>query len=550
MSRKLSILLSSVLASVCANAADQPFFTIQELSSDPAEYGYKLADTTNTYASLYQKYDWWSYFDSTPTEIDLSDRYSYVSGCNFDGEICQTFMDDGNENDGKGGSFFHALHYNLSYVSSGLNSSSVQDQFTGIRRDLGTDGSFIAGWKENTNRSFDSGVRYPVIWNNGTLLQLSDRGFGQASSSLKLSDGSHMVGGASSETQITENERYYYCYVDYDTDDFSADMNNCPGYHNKATVWIVGNDTSLQNTLYLPHYGAADDDGISTADIRKIVYFNNTYYAVGYSAYDEIVLDSTNVATFWTFNYDPSTKTFSNVSQARLPNGLDRPNHGDDYFGSTWFTDANEKGIAIGNARYLVQKNRAYPIEMFVYDYKNDVVTYPIINKPFYGASNRAVAINNNNLIVGVAEDKEFQETEVSGNPRQQNGYIYNHNTGTLYNLNELICSSSTCEINGKYYYIYNVSDINDNNVIIANAYRYESREDWGSYVNATNVAVMLSSDKFATDGKFTIPDEYVVAYDRAQVTYGEDHGGGSGSNPLLMILSLAVLSFLRMRMK
>ena len=60
----------------------------------------------------------------------------------------------------------------------------------------------------------------------------------------------------------------------------------------------------------------------------------------------------------------------------------------------------------------------------------------------------------------------------------------------------------------------------------------------------------MLSSDKFATDGKFTIPDEYVVAYDRAQVTYGEDHGGGSGSNPLLMILSLAVLSFLRMRMK
>ncbi len=551
VSRKLTLLMSSVLAAVTAQAADEPFFTIQELSTNTSEYGYKLADNNNTYSSIYQKYDWWSYYDATPTEIDLSDRYTYSVGCYFDGKICGTFMDSDNENDGKGGSFFNALHNNTGYVSSGVNGGSIQDQFTGIRRDLGADGTIVAGWKETNSRSYDAGYRYPAVWNNGTELQLSSLGFGQASSSFKLDDGSFLVGGAASESKITKNERFYYCYVDYDTDEFAGDMYNCPGFHNKAAVWAVSADTKLLKTQYFKHNSPADDDSISTADIRKIVSYNGTYYAIGYSAYDEMVLDSTNVATYWTFNYDPTTQTFSNVSDAKLPNGLDRPTHGDEYFGSTWFADANDKGIAVGNARYAAQKNRSYPIEMFVYDYINDKTTYPIINKPFYGATNRVVAINNNNLIVGVSEDKDFQETEVKGNPRQQNGYIYNYNTNDFYSLNELICTSSSCEINGKYYYIYNVSDINNQNVIIANAYRYDTRDDWNNYTNATNVAILLTSDKFADDGKYTIPSNYVVSYSRDEITYGEDSGGGgSGANPLIMLLSLFGLALIKRRIR
>ena len=84
-----------------------------------------------------------------------------------------------------------------------------------------------------------------------------------------------------------------------------------------------------------------------------------------------------------------------------------------------------------------------------------------------------------------------------------------------FYPLNDLICTSSTCEINGKYYYIYNVGDINDNNVIIANAYRYDSNSDWANYHNAHNVTIMLTSDKFI-NGK-DVDENFRVKYERKE---------------------------------
>ena len=168
-------------------------------------------------------------------------------------------------------------------------------------------------------------------------------------------------------------------------------------------------------------------------------------------------------------------------------------------------------------------------------------------NVPFKGASNEAVAINNNNLVVGIADNANSQYATVDGMQREKEGYIYNVESGKYYSLNDLICTSSTCEINGKYYYIYNVGDINDNNTIIANAYRYDTNKDWANYTNAKNVTVMLTSDKFINNKD--IDENYKVSYDRKKITYGEEKGGGgSGSMGGISVMLLGVMAFLRIR--
>ena len=543
---KWTCLAAVVAAGISSSAwaAEDPFFQITEISNDTKEYGYKLAQKSDEYLSIVQEYDWWSYFDSIPTEIDLSDRFSYSPGCFYDSKVCDAFYDSENEDDQRGHSFFHALVNNLPYTASLLSGGDYSSNLDGYRRNINDDGSVIVGWIDNRERTYESGARFPVVWNNGDMIQLSDLGHGQASESFTADDGALIVGGAASETLITKNERYHYCYERYNEDAFRSNMLNCPGFHNRAVLWLI-QDNEVKATQFLNHYDDADKDEISTADIRKIIKIDDTYYALGYSATADIGADSSNLATYWSFKY--SDGAFSEVSDYMRPNGLDRPGKGDKHFGSTWFVDANEKGIAVGNARYNALKNRAYPIEMFVFDVTKNETTTPVKNLPFYGATNRAVAINNNNLIVGVSDNRDSQESVVNGNPRQRDVYLYNYNTDKFYSVNDLICTDDTCEINGKYYYIYNVGDINDNNTIIANAYRYDSYKDWANYRNPTNVEILLTSDKFdLTEDKYDIPEEYVVEYSRPEITYGEKKKKRSGSMPLPALLIMSLFAAVR----
>ncbi|MBQ8707392.1 MAG: DUF3466 family protein [Succinivibrionaceae bacterium] len=533
---------SAAVLSAGLQAADAPFYTLEEISGNTKEYGYRLADSSSDYLTIRQKYDWWSFFDSVPTEIDLGDRYTYTIGCYYDSKVCDAYYNEDNENDGRGHSFYKAIHENAAYTYSLLNGGGRSSNLQGFRRNLSSDGTIIAGWIDNSERSFETGARFPVVWINGEKLQLGDQGFGMASEAVRTDDGAIIVGGAATETLIASNDRYHYCYEDYRYSNYDGNLRHCPGYHNKASLWAIDQDNSVTDQVYLAHYGSAGDKELSTADIRKIVRINDIYYAFGNSATDDIGWDTSSIATYWTFGLEDGK--FVDVSNWTLPSGIDRPGKGDEHYGSTWFVDANDNGLAVGNARYTDLKNRAYPIEMFIYDPVEDKTYTPIRDKPFYGATNRAVAINSHNLIVGISDNRDSQESVANGNPRQTDGYLYNYNTDRLYSLNDLICTDSTCEINGKYYYIYNVGDINSDNEIIANAYRYDSYEDWGNYNNPTNVTIKLKSDLFdETDDAWSIPDEYVVTYTRPKISYDEDKKRGhSGSLPLGGLAALSLL--------
>ena len=544
-----------------AMAADQPFFTLTEISDNDNEYGYKLAAKADVYSNIVQKYDWWSYFDSLPTEISLGDYHTYLIGCIYDSAVCNSYYDSDIVDDGKTHSFFKALHENTSYMSSKLSYGEELDMFQGIRTNLGTDGTtMITGWVENQDRTgssssedrskyFEAGVRYPVVWSSGSQVYLEGKkkGFGTASSSLQTSDGSFLIGGANSETNFTDTGYFYYCYSRYDEDDFMGAMRNCPGYSNEPVVWAFdpsGNKVLAKQVF--KHYRPADLDGdMNLADIKAVVKYGEKYYAFGHSATNKTGPDTLSISTWWSFDY--SNGTFSNVSDAHNADGIDRPGEDDKHYGATWFVDANDNGYAIGNIRFTSLNHLNYPVEMFLFKISDEKASIPLENYPFKGATNRAVAINNNNLVVGVADDEDSQYATVGGTPREQEAFIYNVESSKFYPLNDLICTSSTCEINGKYYYIYNVGDINDNNVIIANAYRYDSNSDWANYHNAHNVTIMLTSDKFI-NGK-DVDENFRVKYERKEITYGEDKsGGGSGSTGGLAVLLLGGLCWYRMR--
>lgn len=543
---------ASAMAMACASAyaADQPFFTVTEISDNADEYGYKLAQKNDIYSDIIQPYDWWSYFEANPTTIDLADYHTYAIGCIYDRAVCGSFYDDGNDQDGKGHSFFKALHENTSYISSLLSYGEQLDMFSGVRRNLGDDGeSMIAGWVENPKRTFISGVRYPVVWSKGEKIVLEQKkGFGVASSSLRTDDGSFLIGGASSETDFTDGGYFRECYSDYDEDSFSYAMRNCPGYSNQPVVWSFDPSTNkVTGTLELAHFNPAN---LNSADIKAIVKRKGIYYAFGHSATKNVGMDTLSIATWWSFEFKVDSNnngTFSIVSGPNNATGIDRPGQDDKHYGATWFADANDNGYAIGNIRYSSVNRLAYPIEMFVYNIDSNSSNIALQNVPFKGASNEAVAINNNNLVVGIADNANSQYATVDGMPREKEGYIYNVESGKYYSLNDLICTSSTCEINGRYYYIYNVGDINDNNTIIANAYRYDTNKDWANYTNVKNVTVMLTSDKFINNKD--IDENYKVSYDRKEITYGEEKGGGgSGSMGGISVMLLGVMAFLRIR--
>ena len=88
-----------------AMAADQPFFTLTEISDNDNEYGYKLAAKADVYSNIVQKYDWWSYFDSLPTEINLGDYHTYLIGCIYGSAVCNSYYDSDIVDDGKTHSF-------------------------------------------------------------------------------------------------------------------------------------------------------------------------------------------------------------------------------------------------------------------------------------------------------------------------------------------------------------------------------------------------------------------------------------------------------------
>ena len=134
-------------ASVTAMAADQPYFTVKEISGTD-NFPFKLARTadqalTRTYASRA-----WDFYDMSPELFDIADNFSYVQGCIYDGSVCDAFW---SQDGGAAYTWRKNMTDHISNVSSSFNGGGALDEFGGVYLSAGDDGSFMTGYKSSSS---------------------------------------------------------------------------------------------------------------------------------------------------------------------------------------------------------------------------------------------------------------------------------------------------------------------------------------------------------------------------------------------------------------
>jgi len=122
--------------------------------------------------------------------------------------------------------------------------------------------------------------------------------------------------------------------------------------------------------------------------------------------------------------------------------------------------DINDNDIVVGHM--FKQIGLSLRSKFFVYDYRNDVTTFP--DDFFESSSSTARGINNNGMVVGDGE----VDTDLTGSRRRE-AFIYDIDTNDFNNINDLLSCDSP-------YTIVQGNDINDSDEIAATAIIYREQ--------------------------------------------------------------------------
>lgn len=158
-----------------------------------------------------------------------------------------------------------------------------------------------------------------------------------------------------------------------------------------------------------------------------------------------------------------------------------------DLYDAGYATDINSSNIVIGKVQTVY--NNELNDEFFIYDINNDTFDTPTTFYPT--AESTANSINDLGIVVGEAEYEITTESV-----RRKHGFIYNINTKSFFDINDLTECNSEFEI-------VEMKSINNNNQIAATALkRVELRDSNGdiyydsagaSYTEQVAVSVLLS---------------------------------------------------------
>lgn len=211
---------------------------------------------------------------------------------------------------------------------------------------------------------------------------------------------------------------------------------NESAFERRGMIWTIGDDGTVVDSrqLGLLVQPEADDTRIYFSAANAI---NDNGIAVGSS------LD------YYRGNTE-SLREFAAIFDGDTVTGI--TDHEEFYFSTA--TDINNSNVVVGYA--LKGINGFERSKFFVHDMATGTTTYPV--DFFSSSSSIARAINDNGLVVGEGE----VETD-SSSTRRRAGFLYDVNTGTFENLNDLL----PCDLD---YDIVQATDINENNEISATA--------------------------------------------------------------------------------
>ncbi len=251
---------------------------------------------------------------------------------------------------------------------------------------------------------------------------------------------------------------------------FSTDNTN--DFRSQAAIWVNGTEKLITTS------GAVNSRSIPQGSARDIADVGGTNYAVGYNANgDEIPVAAVfNLAT-------PTSPTTALVNTYT----------DDEKYLNSLLTSVNDKGIAIGTAKYREANDGAYSNSLF---YVPDVTASSLSSKSFSGdiffksANGKAGAINNNSEVVGAIDYERHRESN-GGKPRAQRAFIAPLSStdakaplgNKAWYLDDLTYGSNATTPNNDFR-IIDATDINDAGVIAGTAYYCDGGYD-SSAINA-----------------------------------------------------------------
>ena len=552
MKTKLTLLATLSILSCATQAAETPFYQINELpTTRSGNYGpwpISLAGDKSV-AMRATTNDWFQYYNMAPMGMDLAERYRYDVDCQYlmSSDMCSGFW-SGDEHRAK-----QWRQDTVAYTPQNetLLDGASKTEEDGIINRLGESADVYVGYKV-TNTSLN-GYYYPrqaFAHLTGNDIDLAPPttfdgvgGFSSANTLLKLSDGSYLIGGTANTNVAGPDSALAECYSG-DVEQ-GSDMNYCPGFNTQAAVWLASSSTTATTASLASKYYQHDSDYLETAAVLGLAaQEDGTYLAVGYSSTDQAggsVTSGRNVAVTWPVSVSSGTATFGSLSLIPLPKGTPTDDS-DNVLSNTWAVAANSQGIVVGNQKYSAVNSRNKPTEMFVYNSKSaTTATIPFENKPYSGSNSEAAGLNESGQVVGWRDERNETQPVYNGSPRLQEAFLYNVATANNWRLNDLICATvsgvKTCTQNGKYYYLAYASAIHEDGTITATAYRYDTYNDWANRKNATVVPVVLSPTTSFTGTK-DVPSDYVVENVLPISNVGQNDGGGAV--PVVGLLMLA----------
>lgn len=227
----------------------------------------------------------------------------------------------------------------------------------------------------------------------------------------------------------------------------------------RATIWQVDNEGDVVD---IEVYGLTfePDNDATIIFSNEALDINNLGQAVGYSP---VPYSSSYVNAAVIFENGETRRLL--IDDELLPNRA---------------ISINDNGVVVGYLNEVI--NNISREQLFVYNINTDELVLP--NGFFTSSSTIPTAVNDNGIVIGTAE--------ADADERRSNGFLYDINAKSFYNINDLTpCDSE--------YEIIAANDINDDDVIVADA--LVSRISRNS----------LGVEQFSTDGE-PIYEDTVIA--------------------------------------
>jgi hypothetical protein len=542
MKKQLSMLAILVGASLNAQAAQSPFFTIVDdevkgyasgISADAS--GLIGINTTNNMAE---------YFSTVRSADFLVDRFRFEYGCFLSEDVCNTFWDEGPTPT-------YAYQWRRDFLD-GLDQRSnvghvISTETDGLVTALGDVPADRVGYKMNGKLR----TAFAIV-NDGTPVELKDAA-GTHSLSIptaikKLESGQYLVTGTAASGKYRHNvggDFYNWCFAGDDED--YGDLRYCPGVDTQASFWLLDGSGGFNKLMQAGDYGHPRDEVLQTASALGVAEYKGTLYGVGYSSTGEVgsgELDGRNLASYW--KLDPKAGTVGVTQIIPLIDGEPGQEIDDsERLQHSWAVGISDSGYVVGNQRWNVNKGQNRPVEMFVFNLNSPTTkaSVPLQDNPLKGSGSEAAAINDHNMVVGWRDSRHQTQPVTDGTNRMQEAFLLDAVTGNNWYLNDLICEldaagAKLCAQNGYFYHIAYASGISTDGTVVATAYRYNSESDLNLRTNATVVSVKLTP--VVKDYQGNAPASYVVSNAPANNQSGQDgEDGGGGSLFWLTLLAL-----------